>query len=71
MTSGLLRLLHVAINRFSRDPSTRAVSSRLMVTTALALYAEHTSTAEAAVAASEAVAGLVQADRLRARGEAA
>jgi hypothetical protein len=64
---GVMRMLAVAFRRYSREPETRPLSSRMLLLSALALHAEETSAGEAALVAAEGVANLGIASR--ARGE--
>jgi hypothetical protein len=67
MKDEAFRLVMVAVRRYSRDPGSRAQSARLLMTSAIALYASETSVAEVAVASAEAVATLTQIERQRLR----
>lgn len=61
---GLFRLVNVATRRFSREPATRELSARMLLTAAVALYSDQTSPGEAALIAAEAVAELARIQRL-------
>jgi hypothetical protein len=65
---GLLRLLNVGFRRYAREPETRAESSRLILNAAVALHAAHTSPAEAALAAAEALGPVAASARQRRAG---
>ena len=62
---GLLRMLSVAVRRYSRDPETRAASARHMLAASINLYAAHTSAGEAALTASEVLSDMAVAERKR------
>lgn len=61
----LPRLLSSMMRRYSRDPESRPVSARHLASYALRLLAAETSPGEAALAASETLAALVQEERRR------
>lgn len=67
MTPGLLRLINVAIHKFSREPESRDVSSAMLLRLAVRLHAEQTSPGEAALVSAEMLGELVQSARLQQR----
>lgn len=48
LRDSLFRLLSIGHRKYSTDPATRESATRLMLTNALRLHAEHTSRGEAA-----------------------
>jgi hypothetical protein len=62
---GLLRLINIAFRRYARDPDSRVNSSRLMLTAALSLHAEHTTAAQAADVADQVIDAIEAAERRR------
>lgn len=58
----LFRMIGRMFRKYSRDPSSRVSSSRLLLTYALWLYAAHTSPAEATEVARASLAALANAD---------
>ena len=67
MSDGLFRLLVSMTRKYSRDPSTRALSSAHILRAAVALHAANTSAAEAALTAAEAVSIPATQERLERR----
>ena len=65
-TAGLIHLIEVALRRHGSDPD-GASSARLLMTAAIALYAEHAAPGDVALTASETLATLVQRNRRRGR----
>lgn len=62
--SGLVRLIEVALRRHGSDADGSA-SARMLMTAAIALYAEHATPGDVALLASETVATLAQRNRRR------
>jgi hypothetical protein len=62
---GFLRLINIAFRRYARDPESRVNSSRIMLTAALSLHAEHTNAAQAADVADQVIDAIEAAERRR------
>lgn len=61
--TGLFRLLAVAFRRYSREPETRVAAARMILATAINLYAKHTTAGEAALLTAETLAEIGRAER--------
>lgn len=66
-TDGLFRFVASAFRKYSRDPESRAYSTRHMVQSSLALCAEHNDLGEVALICAETLAELKRQDRLTER----
>lgn len=61
------RFLAIMVRRYSRDPSTRDISSRHILAAAIGLFSEERGPGEAALAAAETLALLAAVQRRKAR----
>jgi hypothetical protein len=66
-SDGLLQLISKTFRKYSRDPESRAYSSRHLLSAALALAAEHNDLGEVALITAETLTTLKQQDRLAER----
>lgn len=62
-SEGLFRLLMVAVRRYSRDADARQAAARLILSSAIHLYAAETNAGECALAAGEVVGEIAVAER--------
>ena len=64
---GLVRLLDIALRKFTAQPELRAASARHLLTSAIRLYAIEHSSADAATLCAETIADIVQTERREGR----